>query len=60
MRRRLAIVFERLPKRAVDIELCVTQQQDLERVASFDRIRERTRVGDHRSELLAVGVMAES
>ena len=48
MRCRLAIVFERLSERAIDVELRVTQQQDLERVAAFDRIRERTRVGDHR------------
>ena len=57
MRRRFAIAFERLPERASDVELRVTQQQSLESVATFDRIRERARSGDHRRELFAVGMM---
>src|SRR6185295_7563609 len=53
----LRLVLERLPERAVDVELRVTQQQDFKRVASFDGIRDCMRIGDHRSKLLAVGVL---
>ena len=60
MRRRLAIVFERLPKRAGDIELCVTQQQSLERFATFDRIRECRAAAIIVSELFAVGAFRPS
>jgi hypothetical protein len=53
----IRIVFERQPECAVDVELRIAQQQDFEPVASFDGIRNRTRLGDHRGQLLAVGML---